>query len=43
MLVNTEGGRCYSPGEIKDWCLTTGFKKIRKKFIADSMLIIAEV
>ncbi len=43
MLVNTEGGRCYSPGEIKDWCLTAGFKKIRKKFIADSMLIIAEV
>jgi len=43
MLVNTEGGRCYSSEEIRGWFLKTGFKKIRKKFVADSVLIGAEV
>jgi ubiquinone/menaquinone biosynthesis C-methylase UbiE len=41
MLVNTDGGRCYSPGEIKKWLIKTGFKKIRKKLIAESILISA--
>ncbi len=42
MLVNTEEGRCYSPDEIKDWFLRTGFKKIRKGLVGDSLLISAE-
>ncbi|MBI4685965.1 MAG: methyltransferase domain-containing protein [Nitrospirae bacterium] len=31
MLVNTEGGRCYSPNEMKAWLVKTGFKKPAKK------------
>jgi ubiquinone/menaquinone biosynthesis C-methylase UbiE len=42
MLVNTYGGRSYSPNEMKGWFLKTGFKNIRKKFIADNILISAE-
>jgi len=42
MLVNTEGGRCYSSEEIRIWFLKTGFKKIQKQLIADSVLVIAE-
>ena len=42
MLVNTEGGRCYSPEEIKRWYLKTGFRKIQKQLLADSVLISAE-
>ena len=39
MLVNTEGGRCYSLEEIKNWLLKTEFKKTQKKIIADCVLI----
>lgn len=39
MLVNTEGGRCYSPDEIKDWPLKVGFKNIKEMVIDDSVLI----
>jgi len=39
MLVNTEGGRCYSPGEMKSWLLKMGMKDIRVKLIDDSVLI----
>ena len=42
MLVGTEGGRCYSPGEMKTWFLKTGFKNVRKKLVADNVLISAE-
>ena len=42
MLVNTEGGRCYSPEEIKRWYLKTGFRKIQKQLLADSVLINAK-
>ena len=42
MLVNTEGGRCYSPEEIKRWYLKTGFRKIQKQLLADSVLISAK-
>ena len=41
MLVNTEGGRCYSPDEMKDWFLKTGFSNVRKKLVADGVLISA--
>ncbi len=39
MLVNTEGGRCYSPDEMKSWFLKIGMKDIKKKTIKDSVLI----
>jgi len=42
MLVNTEGGRCYSTEEIRNWILKTGLKKIKKGFIDDSVIVVAE-
>ena len=42
MLVNTEGGRCYSTEEIRSWILKTGLKKIRKGFIDDSVIIVGQ-
>ena len=41
MLVSTEGGRTYSPGDIKGWLLKTGFRNIRKKAIVDGVLVSA--
>jgi hypothetical protein len=41
MLVNTEGGRAYSPEEIKAWLKNTGFKKSSSKLIDDTVLIEA--
>lgn len=43
MLVNTEGGRTYSPGEMKTWLLKTGFSKVSKKIVVDGVLVSAEV
>jgi ubiquinone/menaquinone biosynthesis C-methylase UbiE len=42
MLVNTREGRCYSPGEMKDWLSETGFTGIKKQFVADSFLMSAK-
>jgi 2-polyprenyl-3-methyl-5-hydroxy-6-metoxy-1,4-benzoquinol methylase len=42
MLVNTEGGRCYSIEEIRSWILKTGLKKIRKGFIDDAVVIVGQ-
>jgi 2-polyprenyl-3-methyl-5-hydroxy-6-metoxy-1,4-benzoquinol methylase len=42
MLVNTDGGRCYSPDEMKGWLLRTGMKDITEKAIDDSILISAQ-
>ena len=39
MLVNTDGGRCYSSEEIKKWLLKTGLKNIKEKALDDSALI----
>jgi hypothetical protein len=39
MVVNTPGGRCYSPKEIKGWLRKAGLKDIREKVIEDSVLI----
>ena len=39
MLVNTDGGRCYSPGEMKKWLLKMGMKDIKEKALDDSALI----
>jgi len=41
MLVNTEGGRCYSPDEISEWLTETGYGKIIKKQLTDTVLIEA--
>ncbi|MBI5056764.1 MAG: methyltransferase domain-containing protein [Nitrospirae bacterium] len=41
MLVNTDGGRCYSPDEMKGWFLKTGLKNISGKSVDDSVLISA--
>jgi len=41
MLVNTDGGRTYSPSEIKGWLLKAGFRTIRKKVLADGLLVSA--
>lgn len=40
MLVNTIGGRCYSPDEIKTWFLKAGLKNIDERFIDDNVIII---
>ena len=39
MLVNTDGGRCYSPEEMKKWLLKMGMRDIKEKSIDDSALI----
>jgi len=41
MLVNTEGGRTYSPGEMKDWLVKAGCRNVRKKMVTDGVLVIA--
>lgn len=41
MLVNTSGGRTYSPGEIIKWFRKAGFNKISKKAVADGVLVSA--
>ena len=41
MLVSTEGGRTYSPGDIKGWFLKTGFGSVRKKTVVDGVLVSA--
>jgi len=41
MLVNTEGGRTYSAGDIKRWFGRTGFGSAQKKNIADAVLVSA--
>ncbi|MCI0468934.1 MAG: methyltransferase domain-containing protein, partial [Nitrospirae bacterium] len=41
MLVNTEGGRSYSPPEIKQWLSKAGLKNINIKMIDDCVLVSA--
>ncbi len=41
MLVNNDGGRTYTPGEMKTWLLKAGFKQVRKKTVADTVLMSA--
>jgi len=41
MLVNTAGGRCYSPNEMKNWFLKTGLKKTEEKIMNDTVLVQA--
>ncbi len=39
MLVNTEGGRCYSLSEIMSWLKEPGFKEVGARILDDSVLI----
>jgi hypothetical protein len=39
MLVNTEGGRCYSPEEIKNWLSLIRLKSIEERRLEDTILI----
>ena len=40
MLVNTQAGRCYSPGEISEWLLKAGLKNIKTRHMDDTILIM---
>jgi len=42
MLVGTEKGRCYSPGEMKRWLAETGFKNIEIKDLPETVILIGE-
>ena len=39
MLVNTEGGRTYSPSEISSWMKKAGFTDITEKILGETVLI----
>jgi len=39
MLINTEGGRCYSPKEMEGWLKKIGLKGIKETHSDDSVLI----
>ena len=39
MLVGTESGRCYPPGEMKQWLAETGFRKIVVKNLPETVLV----
>lgn len=39
MLVNTDGGRCYSPDEIKKWFIKAGMRNIQKKIFDDCVIL----
>lgn len=42
MLINTEGGRCYSPSEIKGWLYKAGLRKIQETIIDDCVILTAK-
>lgn len=39
MLVNTPGGRCYPPAEMKQWLKQLGFKGIKETMLEDTVLV----
>jgi hypothetical protein len=39
MLVNTEGGRCYAPEDIKSWLLRAGLKIAGERLLDDGITI----
>lgn len=41
MLVNTEGGRCYSPDEIKKWLYTAKLRRFKEVILDDCLLLTA--
>lgn len=42
MLVNTQGGRCYPPEEIKGWFLKIGIKNIEERLMDDTILLMGK-
>ncbi len=41
MLVNTEGGRCYSTDEIKKWLYDAGLSKFKEDIFEDCVILTA--
>lgn len=41
MLVNTEGGRCYSPDEIKKWFYVSGLRRVGQTIFEDCVILTA--
>jgi len=39
MLVNTSGGRTYTPEEISSWMKKAGFTDIKEKILGETVLI----
>jgi ubiquinone/menaquinone biosynthesis C-methylase UbiE len=39
MLVNTEGGRCYAPKEIRGWLQNIGMRGIKEQMFDDTLII----
>lgn len=39
MLIQTEGGRCYSPAEIKKWLIQAGLKRFSEKYFDDCLIL----
>ncbi len=39
MLVNTTGGRSYTPQEMKTWLTKTGFKGVQTKVLGDTVVV----
>jgi len=42
MLINTEKGKAYTPGELIRCCRRAGFKRITKKIVLDNLLLTAK-
>ncbi|MBI5361527.1 MAG: methyltransferase domain-containing protein [Planctomycetes bacterium] len=42
MLVNTAGGRSYTPVEMKNWLVGAGLKNVKIKPIGDNVLVYAK-
>ena len=40
MLVNTTAGRCYTMQEMKAWLTKTGFKRIKKTTLGDTIVMM---
>ena len=43
MLVNTEGGRCYTSQEIKSWLKEIGLRAISERLLGDVVLIMGSL
>ncbi len=39
MLVNTTGGRSYTPQEMRGWLTKTGFKSVKTKVLGDTVVV----
>jgi 2-polyprenyl-3-methyl-5-hydroxy-6-metoxy-1,4-benzoquinol methylase len=39
MLVNTDGGRTWSSGDMKEWFLKAGFRDVRKRKVVEGVLV----